>query len=283
MRQVTYLGHTVRTAQWRYIEWDGGEKGSELYNEQTDPEEMKNLANDPAHRATVNELKQLLAKQFPNRRPHLLPNPRGLTPLFDGQSIDGWVKRGGTATYRVEDEMLIGRTAEGSENTFLCPPKDYGDFELEFDVLCDPALNSGVQIRSHVYEKDSPQPSMPKRTRSAGEVFGYQCEIVDRAKGTAGNFWDEGRWTKWWDDWSSKPKAADAFRDNEWNRYRIVAQGDRIRSWVNGVPCADFRSDLDKTGFIGFQVHSIKAGTGPYEVKWRDIRIRELRGDEEVD
>jgi hypothetical protein len=282
MRQVTYFGHTVRTEKWRYTEWDGGEKGSELYDELADPEEMRNLVNDPSHRNTVNELKSLLTKQFPDRRPHLAPNPRGLVALFDGQSIDGWIPRGGAASYRVEDEMIIGRTVEGSPNTFLCPPKEYGDFELEFDVLCDPPLNSGVQIRSHVYEKDTPQPSMPKRIRSAGEVYGYQCEITERAKGTSGNFWDEGRWTKWWDDWSSKPKAADAFREGEWNRYRIVAQGSHIRSWVNGVPCADFHDSLDKNGFIGLQVHSIKAGEGPYEVRWRDLRIRELREDDIV-
>jgi len=280
MDQVVYHGHTIRTDRYRYIEWDGGEKGAELYDELADPEELKNLVNDPAHAATVAMLKQQLAKQFPHRRPHQLPHPRGFVKLFDGQSVENWIRRGGTAAYRVENGLLIGRTAEGSKNTFLCPPRDYGDFELEFDVLCDPELNSGVQIRSHEYAEDTPQPSMPKRIRSAGEVYGYQCEIADRSKGTAGNFWDEARWTKWW----AEPSVAgkDAYRDGEWNRYRIVAQGDRIRSWVNGVPVADFRDSLDASGFLGFQVHGIKAGTGPYEVRWRDIRIRELKPGEVV-
>ena len=44
---------------------------------------------------------------------------------------------------------------------------------LEFEVLCDPTLNSGVQIRSHVYEKDTPQESSPSRIRKAGEIYGY--------------------------------------------------------------------------------------------------------------
>jgi iduronate 2-sulfatase len=280
MDQVTYHGHTIRTDRYRYIEWDGGAKGAELYDELADPEELKNLIDDPAHAQTVATLKQQLAQQFPHRRPHELPNPRGFVKLFDGKSVDGWVQRGGTATYRVENGILIGRTAEGSKNTFLCPPRDYGDFELEFDVRCDPELNSGVQIRSHEYAEDTPQPSMPKRIRAAGEVYGYQCEIADRSRGSAGNFWDEARWTKWW----AEPSAAgkDAYRDGEWNRYRIVAQGDRIRSWVNGVPVADFRDPLDASGFLGFQVHSIKAGTGPYEVRWRDIRIRELNSKTEI-
>ena len=49
-----------------------------------------------------------------------------------------------------------GTTAEGSPNTFLCKG-DFKDFALELEVKCDPALNSGIQVRSHVYEKDTPQ------------------------------------------------------------------------------------------------------------------------------
>jgi hypothetical protein len=68
--------------------------------------------------------------------------------LFDGKSLDGWVQKNGTATYRVENGAIVGRTAEGSPNSFLCTVKDYADFELEFEVKVDDALNSGVQIRS---------------------------------------------------------------------------------------------------------------------------------------
>lgn len=207
----------------------------------------------------------------------------GWTGLFDGKTLNGWVAKGGTANYRVEQGMIIGRTVEGSKNTFLSTVRDYGDFEFECEVLCDPELNSGIQIRSHVYQKPTPQASQPKRFREAGEVYGYQCEITTRDKAVSGNFWDEGRWTKWLDDLSKRPGAATAYKDKEWNKYRIVAQGDRIRSWVNGVPCADFRDSLDKTGFIGLQVHSIAKGKGPYEVRWRNVRIRELKVGERVE
>jgi hypothetical protein len=82
---------------------------------------------------------------------------------------------------------------------------------------------------------------------------------------------------------SDKPEAKRAFKEGEWNHYRILAQGDRIRSWVNGVPCADFRDNMDATGFIGLQVHGIRKGTGPYQVRWRNIRIRELEPGEKVE
>ncbi len=204
-------------------------------------------------------------------------------PLFDGKTLDGWEVRGGRATYAVEDGMIVGTTVEGSPNTFLCTARPYTDFELKLDVLCDVPLNSGMQIRSHVYKEDT----IPKtagargkvRARPAGTVYGYQCEVTTAEKGTAGNFWDEARTATWLDDFASKPEARAAFQDGQWNHYRIVAQGDHIRSWVNGVSCADFHDDRDAEGFIGLQVHGIKAGSGPYKVRWKDITIRELGPD----
>ncbi len=211
------------------------------------------------------------------------PNPpEGMVALFDGKTLDGWERNGGVATYRVEDGAIVGQTTEGSPNTFLCKGP-FSDFDLQLEVLCDPRLNSGIQIRSHVYSEDTPQESQPKRVRPAGTVYGYQCEIAAHDVHQAGNFWDEARRTKWLDDISGRPGAPEAYKDHQWNHYRIVAQGNRIRSWVNGVPCADFRDDLDKSGFIGLQVHGIKAGTGPYEVRWRNIFIRELKPGEKVD
>src|SRR5687768_11077589 len=58
----------------------------------------------------------------------------GWTPLFNGKSLEGWVQKNGTATYRVEDGMIVGKTSEGSPNSFLATTKEYGDFELKFEV-----------------------------------------------------------------------------------------------------------------------------------------------------
>ena len=194
--------------------------------------------------------------------------------LFDGKSLDNWVVKGGTATYRVEKKAIVGRTVEGSKNTFLSTPRDYANFELTFEVKCDPELNSGVQIRSHVYDEDTPQESKPDRIREAGEVYGYQCEIS--SNGNAGKFWDEGRRTMWLDEAPDELGDAHPYKPGQWNRYRILAKGNRVRCWINGVARGDFTDERDATGFIGLQVHSIKSGTGPFEVRWRKIRIREL-------
>ena len=55
---------------------------------------------------------------------------QGWIDLFDGKSLDGWTQRNGTATYRVEEGTIIGKTTEGSPNSFLCTDKQYGDFRL---------------------------------------------------------------------------------------------------------------------------------------------------------
>lgn len=55
-------GQSVRTEKWRYSEWNGGAAGAVLFDEQADPHEMKNLADDPAHKQVVAEMKALLLK-----------------------------------------------------------------------------------------------------------------------------------------------------------------------------------------------------------------------------
>ncbi len=55
-------GYAVRTTRWRYIEWDAGKAGTQLYDMAQDPNETRNLAPDPAHAATVSELQRALAE-----------------------------------------------------------------------------------------------------------------------------------------------------------------------------------------------------------------------------
>ena len=59
-------------------------------------------------------------------------------------------------------------------------------------------------------------------------------------------------------------------------------QGHRYRSWVNGVAASDFTDEMDERVFVGLQVHGIPGGEGPYRVRWRNIRIRELKPGESV-
>ena len=73
------------------------------------------------------------------------------------------------------------------------------------------------------------------------------------------------------------PEITNAFKNDDWNQYRILAIGDRIQTWVNGVQVADrVGKESAKTGFIGLTVHSDPAAKAPHKVAWKNIRIREL-------
>lgn len=189
----------------------------------------------------------------------------GWKPLFDGKTLDGWIQRNGTATYRVEDGTIVGKTTPGSPNSFLCTKKDYSDFELTFEVKVADELNSGVQIRSQS-TKDF------KNFR----VHGPQVEIA--ANGNSGYIYGEALDTGWLSKDLSNPKAKEAFKRGEWNKFRIKAVGNHIQTWVNDVPVANLTDDKSKmeSGFISLQVHQIKKGTGPFEVRWRNIMIKDL-------
>jgi len=56
------LGVSVRTERWRYTEWDEGRLGVELYDHENDPNEWRNLANDPKFSDVIREMKRLLER-----------------------------------------------------------------------------------------------------------------------------------------------------------------------------------------------------------------------------
>ena len=108
----------------------------------------------------------------------------------------------------------------------------------------------------------------------ADRVYGYQAEI---ATTNAGSVYDEARRGKFLDDASKRPKAANGFKANQWNKYRIEAKGSSIRTWVNGVLVADFQDSMTLKGIIGLQVHALPNDKfKPYQVRWRNLRIKEL-------
>ncbi|MFT5468033.1 MAG: hypothetical protein ACI8UO_003141 [Verrucomicrobiales bacterium] len=197
----------------------------------------------------------------------------GWVSLFDGKSLDGWVIKSGEATYRIEGDSIVGTTKAGSPNTFLCTEKLYGDFELEFEVKCADDLNSGCMIRSQLKDAEN--------GKFGGRVNGPQVEIEatkDGKSAESGYIYGEavgGGWrTK---DDVRKPHKH--FKDGEWNHFRIVAKGDTIETWINGqhitklVDPAIFESH--PKGFLGLQVHGV-GKSGPFEVRWRKLRIKEL-------
>ena len=74
VKQVDYVGRSIRTDRWRYTEWDGGARGRELYDHEHDELELRNLADDPGHLAIRQQLERRLTRQFsPSRKPPHAP------------------------------------------------------------------------------------------------------------------------------------------------------------------------------------------------------------------
>jgi hypothetical protein len=202
----------------------------------------------------------------------------GWTNLFNGKDLTGWVRRGGQAKYRAEGGEIIGSTVPKTPNTFLCTERDYGDFILELEFKVDPRLNSGVQIRSQFVEEGKTVKSAGKTIKggkAGGRVFGYQVEIDPSKRAFTGGIYDEAR-RGWLKDLKDNEKARKAFKQNEWNKFRIECKGDSIRTWLNGVPAADLKDSETPRGFIGLQVHGTKFKE-PLEVRFRNIRLKELK------
>lgn len=178
----------------------------------------------------------------------------GWTPLFDGKTLNGWSPRGG-GVWSVDQGSILGLTGTG-EYGWLCTTKSYGDFVLEVETKIDGPGNSGVQVRSHIDAKDL--------------MTGYQFDL-DRTRPSSGRLYDEAR-RKLLQDVPLRPEARAALKVDEWNTMKMECIGDRLRSWVNGVPIVDHRDSVDLDGIIALQVHSGKATN----IRFRNLRIKDL-------
>lgn len=183
-------------------------------------------------------------------------------PLFNGSDFNGWTQIGGKAKYRVEDQAVIGATVHDTPNSFMTTEKMYDNFILELEYKVDSTMNSGIQIRSN---------SIPEYRN--GRVHGYQIEIDPSDRAWSAGIYDEAR-RGWLVPLTDNKPAQEAFKQGQWNHYRIEAIGDTIKTWINDVPAAFLIDDKTHSGFIALQVHSIsdddKAGT---EIQWRNINI----------
>lgn len=200
----------------------------------------------------------------------------GWKPLFNGRDLDGWTQKGGKAKYRFEHGELIGTTQPNTPNSFLCTARDYTNFILDLEFKVAEGLNSGVQIRSHAYDQPTEIQWKGKTIKvPAGRVHGYQVEIDTTERAWSGGIYEEGR-RLWLNDLTKNDAARKAFKHNDWNHYHIEAVGDSLKTTINGVPAAELKDSQDASGFIALQVHGIGKRTNNLEIRFRNVRIKEL-------
>ena len=218
----------------------------------------------------------------------------GWVSLFDGKTLNGWKVVGGENKFSVEDGVIkgVGVPSDCGINTFLVTEKEYADFDLIVEFICENG-NSGVQFRSRTREKYDPKWDWSPFKEGLHKVFGYQAEITPTGDNT-GRIYDEERrgyrnGVIWLDTGTPTNRAAAAtasFRKGDWNEMRVRCEGRHIQTWLNGNPVADLEDDFDRKGFVGLQVHLQtlpKDGEKfvPGIVKFRNIRIKELSSLEE--
>lgn len=189
----------------------------------------------------------------------------GWTNLFNGEDLTGWKPVAGTATFEVVDGEIVGTSVAGSPNTFLITEETFGDFILELDLKVEHTTsNSGVMARGQ-YD--------PAGKEGKGLVFGYQIEADPSERAWSAGVYDEAR-RGWLYPLDLNPEAKSAFKMGEYNHYRIEAIGNEIKTWLNGQEVAYVVDDMDKTGFIGLQVHSVKDEDAGRKTYFKNVKIQ---------
>jgi hypothetical protein len=212
----------------------------------------------------------------------------GAVDLFNGNSLDGWIQRGGKAKYSIEDGCIVGTSTLDTDNSFLCTSRDYGDFILDYEFKVDPKLNSGVQIRSQCFDAARDIEWQGKTFKvPAGRVHGYQIEIDPEPAND--RWWSAGIYEEAVRGWlypgllggdakAFTEQGRKLFKQGDWNAVRVEARGDSIKTTLNGTPCAAIKDTRVAAGFIGLQVHGIgnDQGKDGTQVRWRKLRIQSL-------
>jgi hypothetical protein len=173
--------------------------------------------------------------------------PENTSTLFNGTDLKGW--SGTEGLWSVEQGEIVGRTEGLDRNEWLVSDLEVGDFRLSLEVLLvKNDGNSGIQFRSQA---------------ANGEVSGYQADI---GAGWWGKLYEEHGRALLWDQ-----SGEEFVKPGEWNKYEIVAQGDHIRTFINGQPCVDFKDPKGrKKGILALQLHS----GGKTEVRFRSLRLQ---------
>ena len=210
------------------------------------------------------------------------PEPADMKPLFNGKDLAGW--EGNEKLWSFKDGVVRGETTNENQtngNTFLIwRGGDLKDFELRLSFRIKGG-NSGVQYRCQHQKDEKSNPWV---------VAGYQAEVED-TPGKVGFLYDErGRGylcsvgDKAVCKTDAKPETVgklgdrDAigktYKKSDWNDYVIVARGNVLKHYLNGVQTVEFTDEDEKnrelSGLLALQIHS----GPPMVVEFKDVRLK---------
>jgi len=215
----------------------------------------------------------------------------GWKDLFDGKTLNGWKvlnqdwdNPDSKPDFYIENNMIICNTKLNIGGGYLVTEKSYDNFILELDVKIDNSLNSGIQCRSQVWEKDTittylsgnAEGTVSQHKWPVGYVWGYQIEIDPSERAWSGGLYEPGN-RGWVVTLSGNEAARKAFKKMDWNHFKIIMNGNQIQTFLNDIKVLDTIDDMSSSGFIGLQFHGAsKESQNNKKSMWKNIRIKKL-------
>lgn len=167
--------------------------------------------------------------------------------LFDGKTLLGWIRRGGSADWKVEDGVITAVATGGP--SYIGTASEYTNFHLKADFWQDEGHNSGIFIRGP-REAEAP----------VNQKSFYEINISDDHKTfPTGSIVELHRF-------DPVPKTA-----GKWNTYEITAEGDHLVVKLNGTTTVDLKDGAHYSGVIALQAF----GTG--KVRFRNVKVHPLK------
>lgn len=217
--------------------------------------------------------------------------PADMRPIFNGKDLSGW--DGDQRLWSVKDGVIRGETTPENAtkgNTFLIWTGGVTkDFELRLSFRCNAVNNSGIQYRSKRIDTKAEE-------QNRWRVRGYQHEIRNESKmpNVSGFIYDEGGKRRriclagekavWQADGTKKVEStmitpeefAQLMKIDQWNDVVIIAEGNRMRHYLNGRLILDFTDNDPQLalteGVLALQLHAGK----PMWAEFKNVRIRDL-------
>lgn len=205
-------------------------------------------------------------------------NQEGMVNLFNGRDLTGWTVYSGNCTFEVEGDQVVGRSIAATRNSFLCTDDDtWSDMLVTCDTFWEADGNTGLMFRARIRPRkgsgDNPSPE-------DHVVYGPQVEMEGfdgfaKGRGWSGAAYGEGCGGYFYPLWLKEHAAARAaLKRGEWNRLTLHAQGNVVRTWINGVPAAHWIDDGSyPRGRLGLQLHK---GKGGGIIRWRNLKAKRL-------
>ena len=204
---------------------------------------------------------------------------QGFKPMFDGASLKQW--KGGGGFWLAKDGILQAQSSVDK----VCKQQCHliwtggrpGDFEMRCEFKLSPEANSGIQIRTRDQEfgDSGYQADMNGGGNSVGYLYHPKQHLVG-ARGAKVTIAADGK--------KSVERFADAkelgdkvFKKDDWNEYTIIAKGQTVTLFVNGMKTCELTDDrpdmMPTSGLITLQMHP----GPPMKIQYRNLRIKELK------